>query len=134
MTPNTQGDTWKPEFETWYENNYKNFYELTNYIERLLSKERAEGYEEGQKNPVVGFLRQYLNERPVMSDGRLWTDEDILRFLRIPFVTLPADSTEEKCTKTYCDCAEHWGKPNKCVDMDCVCDTHDSTEETNNHD
>lgn len=64
------------------------------HIRTLLSKERAEGYEEGQKNPMVGFLRQYLNERPGLSDERLWTDEDILRFLRIPFTTLPADSTE----------------------------------------
>ncbi len=40
-------------------------------------------YREGQMNPSVGFLRQYLNEQPMPAD--MWTDEDIIRFLRIPF-------------------------------------------------
>ena len=40
-------------------------------------------YEEGQKNPRVGFLRQYLNELP--ETKKQWTDEQLLEFIRIPF-------------------------------------------------
>jgi hypothetical protein len=67
----------------------------TVYVKKtLLTTRKAEAYKQGQMNPKVGFLRQYLNERPVMSDGSLWTDEDILRFLRIPFTTNPKETHE----------------------------------------
>lgn len=45
------------------------------------------GRAEGQQNPEVGFLRQYLNESPDWK-GKMWTDEEILRFIRIPHASL----------------------------------------------
>lgn len=47
--------------------------------------EYERGRAEGEKNPKVGFLRQYLNESPDWN-GTPWDDEALLTFLRIPFV------------------------------------------------
>lgn len=67
--------------------------DLEPLIESLLTTREAEAYKQGQMNPQVGFLRQYLNEdgRPA-GKGEMWKDEDILRFLRIPFTTNPKEN------------------------------------------
>jgi hypothetical protein len=57
-------------------------------ITDLITRTYSQAYEEGQQNPKVGFLRQYLNESSLMG----WTDEHILDFLRIPFKNLPKDT------------------------------------------
>lgn len=44
---------------------------------------RALGGDIKEPTISVGFLRQYLNESPDWK-GKMWTDEDILRFIRIP--------------------------------------------------
>jgi hypothetical protein len=59
-------------------------------VRELLTTREAEAYKQGQMNPQVGFLRQYLNEETT-STGT-WTDEQILRFLRIPFITNPKET------------------------------------------
>lgn len=54
--------------------------------EKVLDSLITRAYELGQQNPKVGFLRQYLNEQPTASPNfTMWTDEQILTFLRIPF-------------------------------------------------
>ena len=53
-------------------------------IENFLQEELEGAYRAGQQNPLVGFLRQYLNEQSGVPDFA-WTDEQILEFLRIPF-------------------------------------------------
>jgi len=68
--------------------------ELTQFAENLLTTREAEAYKQGQMNPKVGFLRQYLNETPDWK-GTLWTDDHILEFLRIPFTTNPKETTCE---------------------------------------
>lgn len=58
-------------------------------VDSLIHK----AYELGQQNPRVGFLRQYLNEQPTASPNfTMWTDEQILTFLRIPFSEKALDS------------------------------------------
>lgn len=63
------------------------------YINELLTTREAEAYKQGQMNPRVGFLRQYLNEDPVPNGGEMWTDEILLKFLRIPFTTNPKETS-----------------------------------------
>lgn len=58
--------------------------ELERKQEECVDSLIRKSYELGQQNPKVGFLRQYLNEQhqPIAKE---WTDEHLLRFLRIPF-------------------------------------------------
>lgn len=58
---------------------------LLAFIQHIAKEE----YERGQQNPKVGFLRQYLNESPEWR-GKKWLNEDITRFLRIPFTNQPS--------------------------------------------
>lgn len=59
-------------------------------VMREIERARAEG----QQNPKVGFLRQYLNENPDFSGP--WTDEQILNFLQIPFEAARKGDVVEK--------------------------------------
>lgn len=54
-----------------------------------------------EEKPKVGFLRQFLNESPDWK-GKMWTDEDILRFIDI---AIPKVATSEK----ECGCEENKG-------------------------
>jgi hypothetical protein len=63
---------------------------IEEHIEKLLTTREAESYKQGQMNPKVGFLRQYLNEETI-STGT-WTDEQLLNLLRIPFTTNPKET------------------------------------------
>lgn len=54
--------------------------EIKEFQDSLITR----AYELGQQNPLTGFLRQYLNERYGIPEN-LWTDEQLLKFLRIPF-------------------------------------------------
>lgn len=56
---------------------------LRQAVHLLLAKERESAERRGQMNPKVGFLRQYLNECGAFE--KLWTDEDILGFIRLAF-------------------------------------------------
>lgn len=61
----------------------------------LLTSSTTEAYMLGQQNPMVGFLRQFLNESPDWK-GKTWTDEDLLRFIRIAKPTAELTSLEER--------------------------------------
>ena len=79
---------WKKEFYEKFPNSLYDEMEvnplnddLESFIRQVAEESYAEGFMEGKKNPPVGMLRQWLNERPAGS--RLLTDEDLLEFLRI---------------------------------------------------
>jgi hypothetical protein len=65
------------------------FYDIEKFIDSLIEK----AYKAGQMNPSVGFLRQYLNECGKFE--KLWTDEDIMKFLQIPFINLAETQDRE---------------------------------------
>lgn len=69
---------------------------LDTFTDSLVRK----AYELGQQNPKVGFLRQYLNEehRAFVSKP-MWTDEQLLKFLRIPFTGSALDSAIGEVTE-----------------------------------
>lgn len=64
--------------------------EIDGDVDAFLDSLITRAYELGQQNPLTGFLRQYLNERYGIPEN-LWTDEQILGFLRIPFPEQPSD-------------------------------------------
>lgn len=72
----------------------------SDWEEKLIDQEqmayrqgREEERKEGAMNPPVGFLRQFLNESPDWK-GKMFTDEDLLRFIRIGTPNLTSNTEE----------------------------------------
>lgn len=91
-TTSSNEDNWKDSFEgkLWSTAVQKCFeapfpeVAIQHLLFRISQKHRTEianARRDGEMNPPVGFLRQYLNETGKFE--KLWTDEDILRFIRI---------------------------------------------------
>ena len=89
----------KEEFEAGFSQSWENGgwsnSDASTWLETALTEAMQAGAEEREMEikSRVGFLRQWINERP--AGARLMTSEDILNWLDIPLLpTLPAN--EEK--------------------------------------
>ncbi len=97
IPPHTPVVEWKSDFEDWYEEEYKEFWQLTDYIEKLLTSARSEERQrlthaiEEELNPTTiaeQIVIEYANISGRESENRAFVREAARKVLETILATL----------------------------------------------